>query len=308
MHFFVDKELIKTFVNNYKNSLKSFRLRQYSYFKEETFKLLLQNISRFYNLEDLELFFRIGQNRNELMAKNFKSIAIGCNQIRNLRLYLKGSPSYLTFGLEIVNSLQFFQNLRILKLDLNLLMEERVKFNSKSFKYFKQLFGLHLDINLGVNDIFFEDIDKHLPQLKRLDITVDNSITDKAMNSLSKLSKLQILCILSDHNHNKKNLRLVTDSGLLDVINNCPQINSIRLKYEPNITRKTIDALIALALRKPHIQLKHSIGDIKRENNYYFNYYFDKPHIWTAINLKSFDLPKNLIINSFKNEINHLFI
>ncbi len=94
----------------------------------------------------------------------------------------------------------------------------------------------------------------------------------------------------------------------MDVINNCPQINSIRLKYEPNITRKTIDALIALALRKPHIQLKHSIGDIKRENNYYFNYYFDKPHIWTAINLKSFDLPKNLIINSFKNEINRLFI
>jgi hypothetical protein len=48
----------------------------------------------------------------------------------------------------------------------------------------------------AMNDNFFENIDKHLPQIKHLDITVDNRIiTDRAMNSLSKLSKLQSIKI-----------------------------------------------------------------------------------------------------------------
>jgi hypothetical protein len=68
--------------------------------------------------------------------------------------------------LQIVNSLQFFQNLKVLNLNLKLLIEERVQISCKSFKYLKQLFHLtHLHLeSLGVYHIFFEDIDKHLPQ------------------------------------------------------------------------------------------------------------------------------------------------
>jgi hypothetical protein len=44
-----------------------------------------------------------------------------------------------------------------------------------------------------MKDIFFEDIDKRLPQLKHLEVFVDNKTTDKAMNSLSKLQKLQLI-------------------------------------------------------------------------------------------------------------------
>jgi len=33
-----------------------------------------------------------------------------------------------------------------------------------------------------MNDNFFKNIDKHLPQLKHLSITVNNKTTDKTMN------------------------------------------------------------------------------------------------------------------------------
>ncbi len=68
-----------------------------------------------------------------------------------------------------------------------------------------------------MNHIFFEDIDKYLPQLKHLDIMFDNNeITDKAFNSLSKLSKLQTLRINSFDR-----LIFITEEKLLNVINNC---------------------------------------------------------------------------------------
>ncbi len=67
-----------------------------------------------------------------------------------------------------------------------------------------------------MNHIFFEDIDKYLPQLKHLDIMFDNNeITDKAFNSLSKLSKLQTLRIDSFDR-----LIFITEEKLLNVITN----------------------------------------------------------------------------------------
>ncbi len=141
-----------------------------------------------------------------------------------------------------------------------------------------------------VKDNFFEDIDKHLPQIKYLDITVDNRITDKAMNSLSKLKKLEIVRIHTVYG----NMRFVTDLGLIHVINNCSQINSIVFNCRPNITHKTIDAFIALALRKPHIRFKHSFNDMERGGHQSYHSF-----TYTAIDLKGFDLPKNLIINIF---------
>ncbi len=86
----------------------------------------------------------------------------------------------------------------------------------------------------------------------------------------------------------------ITDSGLIDVINNCSQINSIVFNCRPNISHKTIDALIALALRKPDIRFKHSFNDMERGGHQSYHSF-----TYTAIDLKGFDLPKNLIINIF---------
>ncbi len=82
---------------------------------------------------------------------------------------------------QIFNCLSFFKNLNFLELSLNKNNEESNQISCQSLKELKLLMNLKVE-NLVMNDIF-EDIDKHLPQLKHLTITVDNKvITDKAMN------------------------------------------------------------------------------------------------------------------------------
>jgi hypothetical protein len=105
--------------------------------------------------------------------------------------------------------------------------------NCQSLKELKLL--MNLKVKLLMNDIFFEGIDKHLPQLKHLSIYVGRDITDKALISVSKLQKLQSIKV--DYLESTvEYLPFITDLGLIHVINNCPQINSIKFKslYEYN--------------------------------------------------------------------------
>jgi hypothetical protein len=87
---------------------------------------------------------------------------------------------------------------------------------------------------------------------------------------------------------------LITDTALIDVINNCKQIKWIEFYGKPNITHKTIDALIALALRKPRIHFKHRFDGIEEEYDFSD---FDEYISFTAIDLKSFKFANNLVIN-----------
>jgi hypothetical protein len=109
-----------------------------------------------------------------------------------------------------------------------------------------------------------------------LQIFVDNKITDNAINSLSKLQKLQTLQIRTYYPISE--MPLITDLGLIHVINNCPQINSIVFNNKSNITHKTIDALIALALLKPFIRFKHdfSIDFVLNTNDFPNNLVINK--------------------------------
>ncbi len=77
---------------------------------------------------------------------------------------------------------------------------------------------------------------------------VDERITDKTLNLLTKLSKLQLIVIQGNHYILPNN----TDSRLIDFIYNSSQINSIVVKGRLQIIDKTtiINALISLALRK----------------------------------------------------------
>jgi hypothetical protein len=177
--------------------------------------------------------------------KKFKLVFDNCYKLNIKRTY---------------DSLNFFKNLNHLDLNLDFADEEINEISCESLKELKLLTHLKLQ-NPVMNDIFFGEIDKHLPQLKHLDITFDkNGITDKALNSLSKLSKLKTLRIDSFDR-----LIFIAEEKILNVINNCPQINSIRFERRPNITHKTIDALITLALRKRRIQFNHYLYDIEIE-------------------------------------------
>jgi hypothetical protein len=112
------------------------------------------------------------------------------------------------------------------------------------------------------------------------------------MNSLSKLQKLQLIEIRcpEDEDVEDYDLLLTTDLGLIDVINNYPEINSINqvFKVRPNISHKTIDTFIALALRKPLIQFNH----------YFYGYYTSaEDMVFNVFDSKDFQLPNNLVIN-----------
>jgi hypothetical protein len=293
-------ELVETFVKNYKNYLKSVSFIPISTINDIETNVLMKQIVCLKNLTKLELWLNFGKISIKNFIENLKSIAIHCNQLNSFEFHVLGTNSLLNN--EIYNCLGFFKNLNYLVLSLNSFNEESNKSNQISCQSLKELKLLtHLKLeNLLMNDIFFEDIDKHLPQLKHLDIKVDNKlITDKAMNSLSKLSKLQSIKIKSQAFMKRyiKNddfiLPLITDSGLINFINNCPQINSIYvLKGRPNITYQTIGALIVLALKKPRIQFKHNFYDIESDF-----YYSDGNMIFTAIDLNTFELPNNLIID-----------
>jgi hypothetical protein len=222
----------------------------------------MQRIAYLKNLIYLDLWLNFDQNSFQDFIKNFKSIAIHCNQLKSFTFRVSKSNQYNSESNEI--SCELLIELKLLT---------------------------RLTIYLpAMNDLFFEDIDKHLPQLKHLSITVDNKTTDKAMNVLSKLQKLQSLRI-KPHELERIDcmLPLITDSGLIDVINNCPQISSIDFNFASNITHKTIDALIALALRKPRIQ----------SNHYFYDYYpLAKDNIiFNLFDSQEFQLPNNLVMN-----------
>ncbi len=114
------------------------------------------------------------------------------------------------------------------------------------------------------------------------------------MSKLLKLQSIKIECPEDIDKQTEDILPFITDSGLIHVINNCEEMNSIMFFSGPNISHKTIDALIALALRKARIYFKHRFDDIEKEYNFFE---FDKDISFTAIHLKIYKLPNNLVIN-----------
>jgi hypothetical protein len=268
-------QLFETFAQNYKNCLKSVSISACIRNNDIDCNVLLKQMIHLKNLTELKLFLGFEENSSEEFIENLKAIAIQCNQLNSFKFdALRTNP---LVHKQIFNCLAFFTNLKVLY--LNFLLNTHEQSNQISCQSLKDLKLTNLKLlSPKMNDIFFVDIDKHLPQLKHLDVTVVNRLTNKAMNSLSKLQKLQSIKIRCPEDIDERSndiLSRITDSGLIDIINNCPQINSIVFNGRPNISRKTIDALIALALRKPRTYFTHHFKDIDSE---------------------SYKLPNNLII------------
>jgi hypothetical protein len=281
-----DIQLFERFTKNYANSLKSIRIRANCGLNENEINVLMQNLVHLKSLTQFELWVHFAYVTN-IFFDNLISMAINCQQLKRFEFCSLGINESLC--IELFNCLVFFENLNVLR--LHLFNKQINQMSSQSFKELKHLTQLIIEFP-KTNDIFFEDIDKHLPQLKHFSITVDNNkTTDKAMNSLSKLLKLQSIK-LEGYDYDFPN---ITDLGLINVINNCPQINSIVLNSRPNISYKTIDALIALALRKPRVQYKHQFYAIGKDF-----YSCDVNINFAAIDLNSFKFPNNLIVRQYR--------
>ncbi len=60
-----------------------------------------------------------------------------------------------------------------------------------------------------------------------------------------------------DFEVNKDYMPFITDLGLIDVINNCPQINFVVFFVRPNITKETIDALKAFVFNNKNNKINY---------------------------------------------------
>jgi hypothetical protein len=143
------------------------------------FEALIKQIVYLKNLTKLDLILRFEGNSSKKFIESLKSIAINCNQLKSSKFSV--SETDISHNKQIFNSLGFFKNLNVLDLSFYKYNEENNEISCESLKELKLLMNLILKKH-KMNDIFFEDIDKHLSQLKHLDILVDKKTTDKAMN------------------------------------------------------------------------------------------------------------------------------
>jgi hypothetical protein len=175
-----DIQLIECFAKTYGNSLKSVLFVGWLGINDIETNFLMKQIIHLKNLTKLDLMLELSANSSQEFIHNLKAIALNCNQLKQLYFFVAKTNPSLDF--QIFNCLSFFKNLNFLELSLNKNNEESNQISCQSLKELKLLMNLKVE-NPIMNDIFFKDIDKHLPQLKHLTITVDNKIiTDKAMN------------------------------------------------------------------------------------------------------------------------------
>jgi hypothetical protein len=245
-----DKQIINTFFNGCKNSLKSLRI-DFEEVRDKEF--LMKEISNLENLECLEFTLLSDEDIDNSFAENLKLIANKCSKIKRLDLnscFINSKLQYKTFV-----SIHCFTQLKRLEINFFKSNEAFKEIIAQSFDGCKQLTHLKI-ICFEMNDNFFKDIDLYLPQLTHLKVGKCKDFTDYAMKSLAKMDKLKVVSFTRFKSRDFE----ITDSGLCDLVNNCPSIQSINFETKANITIKTINALIELALKKPRIYFSHYLG------------------------------------------------
>jgi hypothetical protein len=228
--------------------------------------IFMKQISQLKNLQNLELILSDSiESHSSLFVRELTQIGIECKFINRLNLTFESlNEKHLK---QLLISICSFKQLKYLSIDIFDMIylnedqmhdfsqvNDSIALNTQLLNDCKQLKHLKIYYPL-LRDSFLADIHLFLPQLTHLNIGFEEfiyeeyemSFSDQTMNSLAKLKHLKVIRLGGN------DFSLITDSGICNVINNCPEIKSIRLSSEPNITHKTIDAFIGLALKKPRI-------------------------------------------------------
>jgi hypothetical protein len=274
------KESIELLVNKYKNQMNCLYLR--TAFEDIDIPEVqsFEAIARFETLEELTLIedmFPVFSDYMESIANNNKNLH---------KIYYRIRNSNTLYANRVFNKLKNLQNLKhlVLYMCANIYGDEQI--TTKSLSDCKQLQKLSL-MHSNISDNFFENIHIYCPQLKSLEICLKSGtveITDEAMKSLAKLKHLKHLNLLR-FPHKYLGFHLITDTGLLYLIEKSPQINSITFNSQTNITNITINALKQLALSKPKITFRYRFGCI-----------FDEDLFQRYYNFKTQEMPQNMNI------------
>ena len=273
------------FVDKYENKLKKLKL----YTTEVEFATLrntLHLISRFRNMENLELHFQIilhhfhGTQTNTSISDKLTEMAKNCPKMTRLVLNVNFFmvPNDFNSG-NIWECIGKFHNLRKLNVSF------RMSNNEESVETLKRLKNL-TDLTIcstETGDPFFKDIELFLPNLKTLVLSTDYDLSDTLLESLSKLKHLTKISL----GNGNKALRNITDSGISKLIDNCVEIRKMYFSSRPNITNQSIDKLIDFA---------------NKNSKYIINFYsgfsrLGDEALFAPIDLNSYsNIPQNLMI------------
>jgi hypothetical protein len=237
-----DYRSLKKLADHYTNTVKILNVSS-----EEEFDYIksVQQISRLNNLENLRIELESDPN-DDSFIDGIKDIAMNCTKLTSFELC-----SYLAeteFALNLFNAFKYFSQLKHLSLYLiaDFDHEDYEEISVQTLKYCKNLtyFSLYYP---KVSDNTFKKIDLYLPKLKYFQVYTENNvkITDQTMKSLSRLKDLKFISFVNNYLHS------ITDKGFGYILKNCPNLQSIKFVKRPNISEKTIDALIQLAIKKP---------------------------------------------------------
>jgi hypothetical protein len=201
---------LKILCDKYDNKLR--KLQTYSISLESILPLdLLSNISRFRNLEKLELQTNICIKTDEQIIDDYiKRLAENCSQLKDLDLRIYDENLVTD---QIFYAFEKFTSLVKLVLIIN---DNEKKFEG-SVECFRFCSNLKLfDIAYKkLDEIFFKDIHLFLPKLRSFSIDCESELTDETIFSLSKLKNLKELYLRKSLSSNK----LITDESVCELIN-----------------------------------------------------------------------------------------
>lgn len=239
-----DLQHFATFVAKYKHQLTKlmmFGMRQ---------NALVSLIAELRKLKTLRIHLCLS---HDLLYSDIKNMAKSCLHLRHLKIFLCG-----VFDTNFFMVIGVFHGLRSLLIDHihGIFINDGTTVEALSGC--TQLKEITIDCEL-IDDSFFSDIHKHLPNLVEMTIR-SNRITDKSMKSFARLQHLN--CITLENS--KKYFHKITDDGVCALVNWAPSLRKVNFKSMPNITKVSIDCIVAKAKSLKTITFEYKFSNIEK--------------------------------------------
>ncbi|XP_054161584.1 uncharacterized protein LOC128959615 [Oppia nitens] len=241
---------LKILSDKYWETMKTIKIYTYHMIGHQL-KNALTHISQFNNLESLGLSISIFDEDIQVIDENIAEISKNCVKLKKLNFTLNNESVISNKFFNAFNKLQSIEKLSLEFFEITKKLDGSVECLKNCSKL------RHLVISYKeLTEEFFQNIHLFLPNLKIIDIDSDKQMTNKFMESMSKLANLKKIVLRHSSNAHKD----MTDEGLCLVINNCSLLQTMVFSARPNITHKTIEVLINSALLRPKININFSCG------------------------------------------------
>ena len=218
-----DLYLFENFIKSNQN-LEILNINSYTT-DSKALNLLLIQISNLKYLKKLDIItdFEISDNS---IAKTLKLMAKNCTRLKKIHFNLFVDSENHSFVLEIIDSLKHFQQLKRIHLsldsDFNIdLPEDQILISCQMLSGCEHLSHLSIYSN-EINDSFFIDISKHLPNLRDLHV-LNANITSATLDELAKLKNIQKLSF-----YQKYCMVRLNDQSVFQMYDKCPKLEIIK--------------------------------------------------------------------------------